>query len=67
MLSREELQRLTAGSVDPKPWGRITRPHDNVDLADDKLCSKIEERNSQRKPTHLLRMEYERRLLQRGL
>lgn len=67
MLSKEELERLTNESVDPKPLGRITRPHDNVGLRDDELCSKIEERNSQGKPTYLLRMEYERRLHQRGL
>lgn len=67
MLSKKELERLTGESVDPmKPFGHITRSHDNVGLTDDQLCSKIEELNSQRKPTYLLRMEYERRLRRRG-
>jgi hypothetical protein len=67
MLSRDELAKLTEGSVDPSPLGRITRPHDNVELTDEELRVKIEDRNAQRKPTYLLRMEYERRLHQRNL
>lgn len=66
-LSREELDKYTSESVDSRPLGRITRRHDNVDLADDELRQRIKERNEQRKPTFLLRMEYERRLNQRGL
>lgn len=67
VLSREQLDKLTRDSVDPTPLGSVRRPFDNVDLTDDDLVRTIEERNSQRKPTYLLRLEYDRRLKQRGL
>lgn len=66
-LSREELNRLNSESVDPKPFGSITRPYDNVDMKDEDLAEKISARNRAGKPTFLLRMEYDRRLRQRGL
>lgn len=66
-ISREELEKLTAGSVDPNPLGRIARPYDNVNLTDKELVQKIRERNKDGKPTTLLRFEYERRLMQREL
>lgn len=66
-LSREELERFTRESVDPHPWGNVQRPFDNVGLSDGELRRRIIERNRERKPSYLLRMEYERRLTQRGL
>jgi hypothetical protein len=71
-LSRNELDRLTIGSIDPKglsgtghisPGGAI----ENVDLTDEQLVQTIEKRNIARQPTFKLRFEYERRLRQRGL
>jgi hypothetical protein len=66
-LSREELERFTRESVDPHSWGNVQRPFDNVGLSDGELRRRIIERNRERKPSYLLRMEYERRLTQRGL
>lgn len=66
-LSREELLKHTAQSIDPVPLGAITRPYDNVDLTDEELCCRIEKRNKEGKSTFLLRAEYDRRLRQRGL
>jgi urease accessory protein UreE len=66
-LSREELNTFTREAVDPTPEGPVRRTFDNVDLTDDELVRRIMERNEQRKPTFLLRLEYERRLGQRGL
>jgi hypothetical protein len=65
-LSREELDKFTRESVDPKPLGPVQRPVHNVGLSDSELRRRIIERNRDRKPTYLLRMEYERRLGQRG-
>lgn len=67
MLTRAELNRLTAESSDPDDWVDIHRKFDNVDLTDDDLVHMIERSNHQRKPTALLRFEYHRRLSQRGL
>lgn len=66
-ISRDGLSNLTQNSVDPKPFGRVTRDGMNMDLTDVELVGTIEERNSLNKPTYLLRLEYERRLRQRGL
>jgi hypothetical protein len=65
-LSREELDKFTRESVDPKPLGPVQRSFHNVGLGDGELRRRIIERNRDRKPTYLLRMEYERRLGQRG-
>jgi hypothetical protein len=71
-LSRDELNRLTRESVDPKGLsgtGRISPAGtiENVDLTDEQLVQTIEKRNKARQPTYKLRFEYERRLRQRGL
>jgi len=66
-LSREELERFTLQSADPKPLGRVARPHHNAGLTDKELIQKIDQRNDQGEPTFLLRQEYQRRLDQRGL
>ena len=60
-------EKFTHASVDPKPLGPVVRIYDNVELTDEELRQRIEERNRQGKPTYLLRLEYERRLRQRGL
>ena len=65
-LSREELDRFTLESVDRTPINDIRRPYHNTGLSDRELRDTIRERNSQKKPTFLLRMEYERRLAQRS-
>ena len=66
-LSREELQIFTLNSVDPVPRGVISRPFHNTEISDNELRKRIIERNKSGKPTYLLRMEYDRRLKQRGL
>jgi len=65
-LSREELRWFTSRSADPQPWGPIVRGDDNVHLTDEELRRRIEERIREGKPTALLRLEYERRLNERG-
>jgi hypothetical protein len=65
-LSREELDKFTSASLDPKAGGPVRRPFDNVDLTDEELVSRLKERTGV-KPTFLLRVEYERRLKQRGI
>jgi hypothetical protein len=69
-LSREQLQSLTNGSVDPQSWGTDSetpmRSHtENGELSDEELVRRIEERSGI-KPTYKLRLEYERRLRERG-
>jgi hypothetical protein len=66
-LSRDELNRLTRNSVDPTGFGPVRSHFENVNLTDEQLIQTIEERNRERKPTYKLRLEYERRLKQRGL
>lgn len=66
-LSRDELNQLTAGSVDPAGWGPVRSHFENVNLTDEQLVQRIKGRNRERKPTYKLRLEYERRLKQRGL
>jgi hypothetical protein len=66
-LSRNELNRLTGDSVDPTGFGPVRSHFENVDLTDEELVQRIKERNRVRKPTYKLRLEYERRLKQRGL
>lgn len=65
-LSIDELEELTSNSVDPSPFGKYVNRFDNVDLTDEALINKIKERNEEGKPTYKLRMEYQRRLDQRG-
>jgi len=65
-LSREELRWFTSHSVDPQPWGPIVRENDNVYLTDEELRRRLEERTREGKPTALLRLEYQRRLNERG-
>ncbi len=65
-LSREELKKFNRESVDPQPWGPIVRGSDNVDLTDEELCRRIEQRIKEGKPTALLRLEYRRRLNERN-
>lgn len=67
MLSREELEELTANSVDPKGWGPAKRDGHNSNLTDKQLVATIRHRNEDGVATFLLRQEYERRLYQRGL
>lgn len=67
MLSRAELEQLNRESMDPQPLGRVVNIYDNVEMSDEELVAKIKQRNKDRKPTYKLRMEYERRLKQRGL
>jgi len=67
MLSREELRELTVGSIDPNPTGRVVRRFNDVERTDEDLVAVIKSRNRAKKPTYLLRMEYARRLDQRGL
>jgi hypothetical protein len=66
-LSRDELANFTQRSVDPTPWGRVTRDGMNANLTDSELTSRIQQRNAEGKPTYLLRLEYQRRLGQREL
>jgi len=66
-LSKEELKRFTLESEDPRPLGRVARPHHNASLTDEELVQRIDQRNDQGEPTFLLRQEYQRRLDQRGL
>gem|GEM_PF-2472298 len=66
-LSRNELNCLTANSVDPTGWGPVRSHFENVDLTDEELVQRIKERNRAGKPTYKLRLEYERRLKQRSL
>lgn len=66
LLSREDLDIYTSQCVDPTP-DEVCRPAHNVDLTDRELVERINSRNGANKPTYLLRMEYERRLRQRGL
>ena len=61
-LSRIELETLTDASVDPRPFGRITRAGMNSELTNYELVEKIKQRNKQGRPTYLLRQEYETRL-----
>jgi hypothetical protein len=65
-LSRMELAAFTADSVDPTPWGPVRREGMNAHLSDAALRALIVSRNTQRKPTYLLRQEYDRRLRERG-
>jgi hypothetical protein len=65
-LSRDELRILTEQSVDPTGWGPVTRPFDNAELNDSELRQRIISRNRNEQPTYLLRLEYDRRLRQRG-
>jgi hypothetical protein len=65
-LSRDELNRLTRNSADPTGVGPVLSHFENVDLTDGELLQRIEERNRDNKPTYKLRLEYERRLKQRG-
>ncbi len=71
-LARARLKVLTDGSVDPNSWGTDSQTpmrsfNENSRLTDAELDRKIEERNRDRKPTFKLRLEYERRLRERGL
>ena len=71
-LSRDRLKDLTNGSPDPSSWGTDsltpTRSYnENSGLSDDELESRIVARNALGKPTYKLRLEYERRLRERGL
>jgi len=66
MVSREEWQRLTNGSVDPNGWGV---PHNtaanratNAEKSTGEIISQIESRNAQGKPTWQLRHELESRI-----
>lgn len=66
LLSRKDLENLTNASVDPTGWGPVRRTNDNEGLSDVELRRKIVDRNLEGKPTYLLRLEYERRLEERG-
>ena len=66
-LSRDELNQLTRNSVDPTGFGPVRSHFENVNLTDEQLRQSIEQRNQAGKPTYKLRLEYERRLKQRGL
>ena len=61
-LSWSELEYLTDSSVDSKPFGKVVRSNMNSHLTNSELVDKIKYRNSQGKPTYLLRQEYETRL-----
>lgn len=65
MLTGQELDLFTKGSVDPDGWGPVRRDGMNRDLSDQDLRSTIAQRNEQGKPTYLLRLEYKRRLEER--
>lgn len=67
MLSWEELMELTADSVDPRPFNEVVRKYNDTWRTDEDLVVTIKTRNGRRLPTYLLRMEYKRRLEQRGL
>lgn len=64
MLSWKELMNLTEDSVDPHPFNTVVRSNMNTGLSDKELVRTIKTRNRQRKPTYLLRLEYQRRLRQ---
>jgi hypothetical protein len=66
-LTRKELEYFTLHSVDPNPRQPIIRQHHNVELTDHELRMRIIKRIKERKPTSLLRFEYNRRLNQREL
>ncbi len=65
-LSETELDRFAAEAVDSSPHAPVRRVYDNVELSDGELRRQIAERNQKRLPTYLLRLEYRRRLRQRG-
>jgi len=71
-LSRERLKILTDGSADPGSWGTDSQTpsrsyNENSGLTDAELDRRIEERTGGGKPTYKLRLEYERRLRERGM
>lgn len=67
MLSWDELKELTDNSVDPLPFNKVVRKYNDTWRTDEDLVATIKTRNERRLPTYLLRMEYKRRLEQRGL
>lgn len=71
-LSRARLKELTDSSPDPHSWGTTAQTptksfNENSQLSDDALDRIIAERNRAGKPTYKLRLEYERRLIAKGL
>jgi hypothetical protein len=66
-LSKDEIKRFTSDSVDPTGWGPVRSHFENVGLTDAELVQRIKARNRAGKPTYKLRLEYKRRLKQRGL